>query len=391
MSTETQNNALESAEPILRIGTDSNGELAIFTPRFNSVIARFTPCGKSGMKEGLLYAAPVAAQAPVFSVGVRGVGLIDDNPSALAIYFYAAPNNDDIRALHEIVSGTPVAAQSSAPAIPPEKPLPDLMMASYHEAIGWNKCRKAVIAAQAHPDPRTPAQQPVSGADGLTDAAIEVLAKQYDCHNSPGFKGFARAIEHLVQLSGNPGQLDHLPDATKMVEPPQNGSGFMLGKDRAKRIYIAGPMTGIEDFNFPAFNAAAQSLIEDGWHVENPADHGIVQGAEWEDYLAYDLTRLGTCGAIYLLPGWQASKGATLEVHIAQALGMEIFTAKGAIEPSGNSGGLPVSVRDALDWYAQQVGNCRRFGTAGDAARADLDADGGRRARAALAQQGSKT
>lgn len=52
-----------SAEPVLRIGTDRNGELAIFTPRFNSVIARFTPCGKSGMKEGLLYAAPVVAQA----------------------------------------------------------------------------------------------------------------------------------------------------------------------------------------------------------------------------------------------------------------------------------------------------------------------------------------
>ncbi|MGO3714157.1 hypothetical protein [Alcaligenes aquatilis] len=50
------------AEPVLRIGTDRNGELAIFTPRFNSVIARFTPCGKSGMKEGLLYSAPVAAQ-----------------------------------------------------------------------------------------------------------------------------------------------------------------------------------------------------------------------------------------------------------------------------------------------------------------------------------------
>lgn len=136
-----------------------------------------------------LNAAPVAAQAPVFSVGVRGVGIIDDNPSALAVYFNAAPNDDDIRALHEIVSaaqvattspalaqgearmnkgitrgkdgnlaqkdGPEVAAQSSAPAIPPEKPLPDLMMASYHEAIGWNECRKAMIAAQA--------QQPVSG------------------------------------------------------------------------------------------------------------------------------------------------------------------------------------------------------------------------------------
>lgn len=54
-----------SAEPVLRIGTDRNGELAIFTPRFNSVIARFTPCGKSGMNEGLLYTAPVAAKPDV--------------------------------------------------------------------------------------------------------------------------------------------------------------------------------------------------------------------------------------------------------------------------------------------------------------------------------------
>lgn len=59
-------------------------------------------------------AAPVAAQAPVFSVGVRGVGIIDDNPSALAVYFNAAPNDDDIRALHEIVSAAQVATTSPA-------------------------------------------------------------------------------------------------------------------------------------------------------------------------------------------------------------------------------------------------------------------------------------
>lgn len=43
-------------------------------------------------------------------------------------------------------------------------------------------------------------QQPVSGADGLTDAAIEMLAKQYDCHNAPGFKGFARAVAECVTM-----------------------------------------------------------------------------------------------------------------------------------------------------------------------------------------------
>ena len=38
-----------------------------------------------------------------------------------------------------------------AAAIPAEKPLPELMMASYHEAIGWNACRQAMLAAPAQP------------------------------------------------------------------------------------------------------------------------------------------------------------------------------------------------------------------------------------------------
>jgi hypothetical protein len=42
-----------------------------------------------------------------------------------------------------------IAARSHpAPSVPDEKPLPDLMMASYHEAIGWNACRAAMLAAK---------------------------------------------------------------------------------------------------------------------------------------------------------------------------------------------------------------------------------------------------
>lgn len=103
-----------------------------------------------------------------------------------------------------------------------------------------------------------------------------------------------------------------------------------LAAQRAGRIYIAGPMTGIDDFNFPAFNAAAEALRAQGWHVENPADHGVVAGATWEDYLAYDLTRIGKCGAIYLLPGWSKSKGARLEHDLARRLGMRVTYAVGA-------------------------------------------------------------
>ncbi|NWC11765.1 DUF4406 domain-containing protein [Pseudomonas agarici] len=86
-------------------------------------------------------------------------------------------------------------------------------------------------------------------------------------------------------------------------------------------------MTGIEDFNYPAFHAVAAQLRAKGYEVENPADHGIVEGAVWADYLAYDLTRLGLCGVIALLPGWDLSQGARLEVMIAEHLGMRVVNA----------------------------------------------------------------
>jgi len=100
-----------------------------------------------------------------------------------------------------------------------------------------------------------------------------------------------------------------------------------LAASRANRLYLAGPMTGFEDFNFPAFNAMAAELRARGYVVENPAEHGVVDGADWADYMAYDLTRLGLCGQVAVLPGWENSKGARLEVHIARELGMKVVNA----------------------------------------------------------------
>jgi len=103
--------------------------------------------------------------------------------------------------------------------------------------------------------------------------------------------------------------------------------GVTLQAERAHRVYVAGPMTGIEDFNYPAFNAVADQLRALGYEVENPADHGVVEGAQWADYMAYDLTRLGLCGVIALLPDWEKSQGARLEVLIAERLGMTVVNA----------------------------------------------------------------
>ncbi|ROM84903.1 hypothetical protein BK652_10010 [Pseudomonas brassicacearum] len=111
------------------------------------------------------------------------------------------------------------------------------------------------------------------------------------------------------------------------LSPAPADSGVILAAARANRLYLAGPMTGFEDFNFPAFNKMAADLRAQGYVVENPAAHGVVDGADWADYMAYDLTRLGLCGQVAVLPGWENSKGARLEVHIARELGMKVVNA----------------------------------------------------------------
>lgn len=90
------------------------------------------------------------------------------------------------------------------------------------------------------------------------------------------------------------------------------------------RLYCSGPMTGIADYNFPAFNAAADRLRAAGYEVENPAEKGIIDGWEWADYLRFDLVRLTECDGVAVLAGWPKSKGARLEVHVADELGMQV-------------------------------------------------------------------
>lgn len=92
------------------------------------------------------------------------------------------------------------------------------------------------------------------------------------------------------------------------------------------RLYVAGPMTGYKDHNFPAFDAAARKLRAAGFDVENPADTGLVEDWEWADYLRYDLPLLLKCDGVATLDRWHLSKGAQLEVHVALKLDMTVAT-----------------------------------------------------------------
>jgi hypothetical protein len=94
-----------------------------------------------------------------------------------------------------------------------------------------------------------------------------------------------------------------------------------------KTLYIAGPMTGLPEFNFPAFFDAEERLREQGFLICNPATirkhPAHYHGAQiWQYYMRHAIAMLLTCEEVALLPGWQDSKGAKLEVIIAQNLGM---------------------------------------------------------------------
>lgn len=88
------------------------------------------------------------------------------------------------------------------------------------------------------------------------------------------------------------------------------------------RLYIAGPMTGVPEKNFPAFASAAKWLRARGHDVVSPAELTLEDGHPWAYYMRRDIAALVTCDGIALLPGAAESKGARLELHIALELGL---------------------------------------------------------------------
>ncbi len=94
-----------------------------------------------------------------------------------------------------------------------------------------------------------------------------------------------------------------------------------------KRIYVAGPMSGYEQHNFPLFNHYAARLRSLGYDVVNPVDINPDPGTPWEECMKKDIVQLLTCDSVAVLPGWECSRGASLEVSIAKALGMPVVPA----------------------------------------------------------------
>ncbi|KAB0728239.1 DUF4406 domain-containing protein [Pseudomonas aeruginosa] len=99
------------------------------------------------------------------------------------------------------------------------------------------------------------------------------------------------------------------------------------------RVYLSGPMTGIADFNYPAFNAEEKRIRALGYIVENPAVNMIYRGSPWETFMRDGIKRLMDCDILALLPGWERSRGANIERNLAITLGMHVVDAEALPEP----------------------------------------------------------
>lgn len=97
------------------------------------------------------------------------------------------------------------------------------------------------------------------------------------------------------------------------------------------KAYISGPMTGLPHLNFPAFHAAAAVLRAQGLEVVNPAELNADPQADWHACMRTDIKALCDCNLLVLLPGWEDSRGAHLELHLAHRLGLLVKTLETAL------------------------------------------------------------
>ncbi len=134
-----------------------------------------------------------------------------------------------------------------------------------------------------------------------------------------------------------------------------------------KKVYIAGPMTGYDDWNFPAFFEAERQLLELGYEVINPAhnDGSTYEEAlasansgkhSWGWYMRRDLKHVLEVDIICLLPNWRSSKGALLEVEVAKALDLPLMVLRdGKLIPRVTCVGISGYARSGKDTVAAHL------------------------------------
>src|ERR1041385_5525529 len=102
------------------------------------------------------------------------------------------------------------------------------------------------------------------------------------------------------------------------------------------RLYLAGGMTGYPEKNFPMFHKVAAQLRRKRHTVWSPAEADISIGfdpvmnfdnKQMGYFMKYELPIVCSSDAVAVLPGWEKSLGANLEVHVARICNIPVVDA----------------------------------------------------------------
>ena len=92
------------------------------------------------------------------------------------------------------------------------------------------------------------------------------------------------------------------------------------------KIYISGKISGTDlTETRKRFASVAKAMKRLGYEPVNPLENGLSEHDTWEAQIAKDIADLLQCKAIYMLQGWQDSKGARIEHYIAIEIGLPIM------------------------------------------------------------------
>ncbi len=112
------------------------------------------------------------------------------------------------------------------------------------------------------------------------------------------------------------------------------------------KLYLSGPMTGVKNFNHDLFNKVAAEFRMVGFDVCSPSE--FFDGdktREREEYMREAFKYLLEADTVVILPGWEQSKGARIEITVAQELGLNLVE---YVEPEENQpiGGILTTVEE---------------------------------------------
>lgn len=95
---------------------------------------------------------------------------------------------------------------------------------------------------------------------------------------------------------------------------------------KKQKIYISGMIAHMDiDERRSTFNKAADYWRSRGYEVFNPFENGLSQDTDWHEHMRCDIRALTECDIIYMLSGWEHSKGAKLELDVASSCGIKVW------------------------------------------------------------------